>query len=266
MQDPSAIPQCLSFTVRGHWGHFRRIEGNSVKNTYRVMPRTTVAGMLGAIVGAERNSYYDVFVEEESAIAIELSPLRTINLPVLSLSTDHLKSFSRKRKGLKMSDPDSTADRQRDNYEVLVEPAYRIHVWVADDAFYEELKERLEHGTSVYTPTLGLSEYIASIEYHGTSAVEPSDETEVSSAVPGGLTGITPSSDAQIRTERSSGFMEADNPEAGSFSNRTTTGFIDWAFTTDGSDIGTTGNVKVATVTPEERDGDDIESRHVVFT
>jgi CRISPR-associated Cas5-like protein len=37
--------RCLSFTVRGPWGHFRRIEGNIVKQTYRIIPRTTVAGL-----------------------------------------------------------------------------------------------------------------------------------------------------------------------------------------------------------------------------
>ena len=46
--------RCLSLTVRGPWGHFRRIEGNVVKQTYRIIPRTTVAGLLAAVLGIEK--------------------------------------------------------------------------------------------------------------------------------------------------------------------------------------------------------------------
>jgi len=52
--DGSRPKRCLSFTIRGPWGHFRRIEGNIVKQTYRIIPRTTVAGLLAAVVGIER--------------------------------------------------------------------------------------------------------------------------------------------------------------------------------------------------------------------
>jgi len=59
--DGSRPKRCLSFTIRGPWGHFRRIEGNIVKQTYRIIPRTTVAGLLAAVVGIERDGYYDLF-------------------------------------------------------------------------------------------------------------------------------------------------------------------------------------------------------------
>ena len=48
--------RCLSFTVSGPWGHFRRVEGNIVKQTYQVIPRTTVAGLVAAMLGIDRKS------------------------------------------------------------------------------------------------------------------------------------------------------------------------------------------------------------------
>jgi CRISPR-associated protein Cas5h len=62
--------RAVSFTVRGEWAHFRRVEANRTKMTYRLPPRTTVAGMVAAISGYDRDSYYDLFGSEESAIAI----------------------------------------------------------------------------------------------------------------------------------------------------------------------------------------------------
>src|SRR6056297_2375176 len=79
---------CLSFTVRGEWAHFRRIEGNIVKQTYRLMPRTSIAGMLAGMLGLGRDKYYDLFGQDVSAVAIQPeSRLRTMNVPQNTLST-----------------------------------------------------------------------------------------------------------------------------------------------------------------------------------
>ncbi|NNC24890.1 type I-B CRISPR-associated protein Cas5, partial [Salinisphaera sp. USBA-960] len=83
--------------------------------------------------------------------------------------------------------PNPTALRQQHNYEVLVEPAYRVDVWLAETARYRELREMLESGKSHYVPSLGLSEHLAEIEYHGEFDVETVSENErieVDSAVP----------------------------------------------------------------------------------
>lgn len=59
LADRTVAPnRCLSFTVRGPWGHFRRVEGNIVKQTYRIIPRTTVAGLIAGMLGIERDGYW----------------------------------------------------------------------------------------------------------------------------------------------------------------------------------------------------------------
>lgn len=228
--------ECLDLTVSGPWAHFRRVEGNVVKQTYDIMPRTTVAGMVAAILGLERNSYYDLFSPENSAIAISpQTKLRSINMPENTLSTDKasMRILSGSDSKLKVSYPDSTVARQQHNYEVLVEPEYRIRLWLDDDSTYNDLASRLENQEFVYGPSLGLSEHLASIDYHGRSAVEhagtPDGNIEVESAVPGTTMDVAPSPGVQYRTERSPGFMAAERE--GPRVERTTTGWINWVHT-----------------------------------
>jgi len=124
--------------------------------------------MLAGIVGAERDSYYDVFGADDAAIAITpVTELRTVNIPTVGVGTDPGQDVTT-NVGNYYSDynltyQNTTEDRQLHAYEVLADPAYRIDVALEDEEFYEELRTHLESGTSVYPPSLGKSEYLATI-------------------------------------------------------------------------------------------------------
>lgn len=238
--------RCLSFTVRGPWGHFRRIEGNIVKQTYRIIPRTTVAGLLAAVLGIERDGYYDLFAPDASAVAIQpVEEIRTVNMPMNTLSTasGNLQSLNGRGK-LSVKLPDPTTLRQQHNYEVLVDPAYRIDIALADDKRYTELKETLAAGKSHYVPSLGLSEHLAEIEYHGDFSVEDGpgdDEIEVNSAVPNAVDDIVLDAGTRCQIEESPAFMKADS------GGRTTTGFTTYSYNPDAEPL-TVRNVETARV------------------
>lgn len=249
--------RCLSLTISGPWGHFRHVDGNTIKRTYRVMPRTTVAGMLAAIVGYDRDSYYDLFGPDVSGIAIQPNnQLRTINLPENSLTTsdEGLKTVNSRGK-VSITYPDPNTDRQRVNYEVLVDPAYRIDVWLDDSDAYNALRSKLECGKSYYAPSLGLSEHLAEIEYHGEMEVTPLDTsgpTAVESAIPD-ADGVIPDAGVTYGTERSPGYMTTTTGP-GEFTGRKTTGFLTYTYSPDGEAVTVTG------IDPCEVDG-----RTVVF-
>jgi CRISPR-associated protein Cas5h len=239
----SVPSECLSLTVRGEWAHFRRVDGTVVKQTYRIIPRTTVAGLLAALVGADRDSYYEKFTIEDSAIAITpTSELRTTNIATNGVSTskENLRRprdtrKGRSTKGLQIRYPDSTSNRQQQNYEYLVDPAYRIDVAIEDSEFYADLKDHLQRGEFVYTPSLGLSECLAQVEFHGTFTPDPVQETDknrmsVNSAVPNSVDAVVPN--GRIETERSPAAMEA-----GANHGRTTTAFTTYAYTPSGDSI-----------------------------
>lgn len=224
--------QCLSFTVSGPWAHFRRIEGNIVKQTYRIMPRTTVAGLVAAMLGIARDEYYDLFAPGDSLVAVEpTTAIRTLNMPMNTLSTagEDMRSLN-PRGNVSVKLPNPTKPRQQHNYEVLVDPAYRIDLWLADEERYRDLRATLASGRSHYVPSLGLSEHLAEIEYHGEMEIEAgarSSEVQVDSAVPGVTDQIIPDPSIRHQMEQSPAFMETD---AG---GRTTSAFAAYAYNPD---------------------------------
>lgn len=216
--DSEGVPEtCLSLRIRSDWGHFRKAGRTATKQTYQIIPRTTVAGLLAAIVGAPRDSYYDVFAADASAVAITpLSGLRTVNIPETVIGTDPdqqtAKSFgSRRSKSLTYQD--STQDRQIHVYETLVDPAYRIDVAIEDASFAEDLRDHLESGTSHYPPSMGLSEHLASVELLDPEAtpayIAPDDPIAIDSVVPASLDVTIPEPGVKYSTERSPGTMQA---------------------------------------------------------
>jgi len=245
--------RCLSFTVRGPWGHFRRIEGNIVKQTYRIIPRTTVAGLLAAVLGIERDGYYDLFAPNKSAVAIEpIREIRTVNMPMNTLSTaaGNLQSLNGRGK-ISVKLPDPTALRQQHNYEVLVDPAYRIDIALSNNQWYTELRRMLAAGESYYVPSLGLSEYLADIEYHGEFDIEniPQQDTiEVDSAVPNAIDDVALEAEMRCQIEESPAFMKADS------GGRTTTGFTNYAYNPDAEPLKVTNTSAVC-----------VDGRTVVF-
>ena len=232
--DANGVPDtCISLTVRSAWGHFKRVGRSVTKQTYRIPPRTTVAGLLAAIVGSDRDSYYEVFAADSSAIALTaLSDLRTVNVPTTGLGTDPNQSVTRtagSRQSNALTYQDTTGDRQLHAYEVLADPVYRIDVALEDEDYYETLRERLGNGTSHYPPSLGKSEYLCTIE-DVEIGVAPSDidrgnRYEIDSIAPVSLSETEPQPSVTYGVERSPAIMEATS------GGRRTTRFDDYVYT-----------------------------------
>ena len=225
------VPEtCLSFELRGEWGHFRRVEGNIVKQTYRIIPRTTVAGLVAAMLGLDRDSYYEAFGPSVSAVAVEpTAELRTMNVPQNTLSTakEHMTTMP-SHGHVRISMPDPTELRQQHNYEMLVDPAYRIDLRLTDNDLRGRLRDRLKDGTSYYPPSLGLSEHLAEVTYLGEFDVtpRPRETTQVDSAVVEAVDSVELEPNMEVKVERSPAFMTADED------GRTTRAFQSLAYAT----------------------------------
>lgn len=240
--EDSLSETCLSFTISGPWAHFRRLEGNVVKQTYRIMPRTTVAGMMAAILGYDRDSYYQLFDHDAAAIAVEpTSELQVMNLPQNMLATaasdDDFETIG-SSSGLSIKVPRPDRPRKQHNYEVLTDASYRIDVRLANDDAYDTLRTLLENQWAVYPPSLGLSEFLGRVEYHGEFEVEQLDRGvhEVESAVPNADDRILPPVEGEYRVERSPGAMELTDKE-GEFTHRRTTDYVTNAYRPDAGSL-----------------------------
>lgn len=69
--------EIISFDVCGKLAHFRKYYANNTAFTYSMPPRTTVMGMLAAIMGYERDQYYERFASQHLRVGIRvLQPVK----------------------------------------------------------------------------------------------------------------------------------------------------------------------------------------------
>jgi len=81
----------LQVKVSGRLAHFRKVFSNSTSLSYYFPPRTTIAGMLAAAMGLERDSYYEKFDPNKIYIGVEaLTPLRKLTFAETYLDTDNI--------------------------------------------------------------------------------------------------------------------------------------------------------------------------------
>lgn len=168
----------LKLRLSGRYGHYGRPEGSVVNQTYKIPTKTALKGMFAAILGLDRDSYYE---DIDLQVSVIPENIRTKTMGILTLSTDsHIQDI----KGIKTVNPEKTKEnRQISPYEFLVDPEYTIYIYM-NEPYFSDLEEFIKSGKSVYTPTLGLSECLASIEYMGTVNLDKSQSKEVDSVVP----------------------------------------------------------------------------------
>lgn len=156
----------LVFDVSGRMAHFRRFYSNVTSLSYTFPPRNTVIGMLAAILGYKRDSYYNVFSRENFGIAISINNrngLRRLILPTNYLDTDNI-SITRLRGSGKV--PTSI------EYIVSIPPetevSYRIYVILLNSEYeyvIKELERRVKQKEPVYPLSLGPANCLAAMDF-----------------------------------------------------------------------------------------------------
>jgi len=198
---------CLVFDVAGEHAHFRKPHTTSPAMTFALPPRTTVAGMVAAMLGLPRDSYYDSFDRESSRIAVSLeSPVRRLSMAINILNTE---GSDAKTKGAKPGKP-VRGHRQQNVFEYLCEPEYRLYVALDDEEMMDQLEAKLSAGKSAYALSLGLSEHLAWYDYEGRFEIESADgEASIRSTLPGQNLTIRPDPGAEYVSERMPAFMRS---------------------------------------------------------
>lgn len=155
------IDKVLVFDIWGDFAHFRKIETTTSPLTYSIPTGTSLSGIISAIIGQERDSYYNLFFPESARLAIRiLNPLKKIRININLIKTDD--GFYLWDNIMKGGEPRSPTP-----FEFVKEPKYRIYVWIKDKELHRELRNLLQNHKSVYTPYLGISELIANFCFIG---------------------------------------------------------------------------------------------------
>lgn len=151
----------LEFKIKGKFAHYRKIYTNSSSLTYGIPPKTTLVGMIAAILGLERDSYYETFDEDNVTIAIKkLNSTRKIIQTV-----NYFKATT-------MNEIISPKQHTQIPFEILVGEngeniEYALYLSLKDNSLFNEVIRRIKQKDFYYLPYLGAAPFNCDIEYIG---------------------------------------------------------------------------------------------------
>ena len=158
--------EILIFDIRSEYGHFRKYNTTTSPLTYSIPTRTAIAGVLGAILGMEREiadgvypdgavPVQEFFSKANSNIAIQiLNPVKKENVAMNLINT-------------KTSFFDLTkAGRTQIEFELVKDVKYRIFFALNNnEEVFNELTQRIKFKKHHFSPYLGLAQFTATVDF-----------------------------------------------------------------------------------------------------
>lgn len=195
----------IAFDIWGDYGYFRRGYTSTSTITYPFPSRTSIAGLISAIIGLKKDSYHDIFNEVNSKVGLRiLNPIKKMNINLNYINT---------KQGLIFADI-KTNPRVQVQAEFLKDVKYRIYVSLNDNELMENLFSNLQEHKAVYTPCLGISECIANFslaydEIFNLNSVR-GDDVEIDSVILKNTGDLVIESGKKYGTIKSPGFMNSE--------------------------------------------------------
>ena len=161
------------FELSGEYGHFRKFNTTTSPLTYPIPTRTALIGLLGAVLGIERETapgrfpanavpVQELFASRVCGVAVQLlAPVKKVNIGFNLLDTGN-SFFEIKKSG-----------RTQIEFELLKNPAFRVFVQHQDEALFDKLAGQLTSNAHHFTPYLGLSQFTATLQ---NAVVSPATE------------------------------------------------------------------------------------------
>jgi CRISPR-associated protein Cas5h len=162
--------------VWGDYAHFRKIYTTSSPLTYSFPPRTALSGLIGAIVGLDKEDYFRHFLRKDAKIGCKiLEPIKKVRIGENLINT---------KSAIQMH---LIKNRNQIRVEFVKDPSYRIYFAHTDEALFNNLKSLLANHQSVYTPCFGLSQLICNFRFVGEFGLKSHGEDlqTIDSVVPG---------------------------------------------------------------------------------
>ena len=153
--------ELIIFDLVGKMAHFRKYYTNSSSLTYYFPPRTTIIGLIAGIIGFKRNSYYNIFSKEKTFLAFSIKSkikkiIETVNyVKAVEISEINLSRREHTQIPIEIILPLDLNDLIR----------YRIYFYHNDKDIYMKLLESVKENKIIYPPYLGISEFLAKVEF-----------------------------------------------------------------------------------------------------
>jgi len=172
--------QVVVFDVWSDFAYFRRPYTTTNALTYNLIPRSSIEGLIGAILGIPITEVSDRLFNSKIGLGI-LNPIKKIPFSTIHTHTDFWFEMQAYLKGKTVKKKDF---RARVSLELLVEPKYRVYF--SDPNLGKDLEARLKKHETIFTPYLGTSTMLAEFTYIGTFDynVTKRETSELSSIIP----------------------------------------------------------------------------------
>lgn len=162
--------EIIQFDISGKFAHFRKYYANNTAMTYSLPPRTTIIGILAAILGKPRDSYYEDFSSDKIRIGIAIkTPIKKTFHRLNFLSVKSLGNF---RTSFESDFRGMAGNPIQTPFEVVTglnlqkdDVKYRIFVSYFDKGsnVFQALKEALITQHHTYNISLGTANFSASL-------------------------------------------------------------------------------------------------------
>lgn len=155
------------FDIAGPLAMFRKPYSPLSPVSFPLPPPTAVFGVVGAILGLNKDDYLRRLCPDSGEVAVGvrvLKPVQKLRATLNLLNTKTADSLWRIKAG---------GGRIQIPHEYLKDVAYRIYFGHDDAGVVDEIADRLSRDEAVYTPCLGRSECIADVVWRGVWSVEP---------------------------------------------------------------------------------------------
>ncbi len=154
----------VAFRYHARLGHFLRAESSASALSYPLPPRTVLLGLCGGVIGLEKDEPQRLFATASFAV-LGRAPLTHWHRAKLRKTDPELlpPTITRSQRAAGTGRPEqATLIRQ----ELLMTPDFTV-VAALPKPYHGELATRLASGRWHFSPFMGLSEFIARLEWLG---------------------------------------------------------------------------------------------------
>jgi len=150
------MDEVLVFDIAADYAHFKKYYTTTSPLTFAIPPKTTLYGLIGAILGLDKDEYLNQFQAGDCQIGIKIKkPITKTRISLNLINTKKATLMSR------------IENRTQIRTEYLKNIKYRIYFHHQNKELYNNLKNKLKEHKSVYSISLGLSENLANYKFIG---------------------------------------------------------------------------------------------------
>ncbi len=164
----------VAFKYHARFGHFLCAEASASGLSYPVPSRTALLGLVGAVLGLEKDSPQELLKGAEFAVH-GVKPVTHWHTAKFRKDPPDTLSWT-VRRGAKGTSKNEKATLP--SQEWLFNPSYVIISYLPDE-YHSEFVRRLKTKEHFYTPCMGLSEMLAHLDFVDEGIAESTGEDEI---------------------------------------------------------------------------------------